>query len=438
MTGEDLCRAYALAREYAYTAVMAPAAGTILSALAEMAEAVGHGRADAREALRVAVEAGAPAVERTREANPMNRAAGVVDAGARGLWLLLDGALAGAEGRSVDESVAQVVARPVAVAAHEVPADVASWAGAYDVQFLVERPSRAAEDLRADMLEFGADCVIVVGDEDAVKVHVHTREPDQIVRIGMTAGRLGDVVVEDLEAMAAEHARATGISVAAPPVPKERTACGVVAVVPGPGFERIVISLGGTPLRGGATMNPSTEMLLEAIRKANADHVVVLPNDRNVIAAAEQAAKLAEDQKVTVVPTRSVPHGMSALVAFDPDGEGPAVARAMGEAAKGAHAIELTRAVRASHVDGQDVRAGEAIALLDGRLVAHGDDELAVLRDAAVQVARVELLTLYVGDKVEPARVAAAKDALREARGDVEVEVVDGGQPHYPFLVAAE
>src|SRR5438094_451892 len=170
-----------------------------------------------------------------------------------------------------------------------------------NVQFLVQSPSRPVAQVREEMLKFGADCVLVVGDEALMKVHVHTLQPDEIIRIGLTAGRIGDVVVEDLDAMTAEHERTTGI-VVAPPARVPAAEVGVVAVVPGEGFAKVARSLGASALRGGPTMNPSTEELLAAIRAANAKNVVILPNDRNVILAAEQAAKVAEVE-VRVVAT---------------------------------------------------------------------------------------------------------------------------------------
>jgi hypothetical protein len=196
-------------------------------------------------------------------------------------------------------------------------------------------------------------------------------------------------------------------------------------------------SLGATPLRGGATMNPSTEELLGAIREANAKHVVVLPNDKNVILAARSAAKLAE-ATVTVIPTRTVAQGMAALVAFDPAKDAEQVAREMREVAERAHGIEVTRAIRTTTIDGQRVREGEAIALLDGRLVAHGEDDVSVLVDAAKKLTEAELFTLYSGADVDASRVQHAAQRLRAACPRVEVEVIDGGQPHYPFIVAAE
>jgi fatty acid kinase len=434
MGNRELRAAINLARRHAHDAVTAPAPGTILTVTVAIEDAAANDSGDLTAMLRRVVDAGAEAVARTRAENPVNKQAGVVDAGAKGLWYLLDGALAALEDRS--PSISAAATRSQTAPARAVATEVSSWAGAYDVQFLVEHPSRRIEDVRAEMTKFGADCVLVVGDESVMKVHVHSLQPDKIVAIGMTAGRLGDVVVEDLDAMTAQHEAVTGIIVE-PPKREAAAAVGVVAVVPGSGFATVARSLGATPLRGGATMNPSTEELLGAIRAANARHVVILPNDKNVILAAQSAAKLA-DVTVTVIPTRTVAQGMAALVAFDATKDAAQVTDEMREVAERAHGIEITRASRTTTVDGQKVREGEMIALLDGRVVAHGDDEAAVLVDAAKRLTDAELFTLYSGADVDPTRVQHAVQRLRAACPRAEVEVIDGGQPHYPFIVAAE
>src|SRR5438105_1073727 len=217
------------------------------------------------------------ALEHARKAD---RKPAAVLAGARGLWLLMDGALAALEGRFVAGPVARA-AKGTASSAAPVHHEVASWAGAYDVQFLITQPSRPVDAIRTEMLEFGADCVLVVGDETVAKVHVHTLRPDQIIRIGTSAGRISDVVVEDLDAMSAEHEATTGIVVAS--LSREVVELAVVAVVAGDGLSRIAAALGAQVVRGGATMNPSTEQILGAVKRANARHVVILPNDKNVI-----------------------------------------------------------------------------------------------------------------------------------------------------------
>jgi dihydroxyacetone kinase-like predicted kinase len=184
-------------------------------------------------------------------------------------------------------------------------------------------------------------------------------------------------------------------------------------------------------------MNPSTEEILAGIREANARHVIVLPNDKNVILAAESAKKLAE-HAVTVIPTRNVGQGMAALVAFDPNKDAETVVAEMREVSERAHGIEVTRAIRTTTIDGQSIREGEAIAILDGRLVAHGEDEVTVLVEAAKRLSETEVFTLYSGADVDATRVEYAAQRLRASCPRASVEVVSGGQSHYPFIVAAE
>ena len=427
----EMRRAVELSRRYAHEAVSAPAPGTMLTLTVAMEDAAAREGSDVLDMLKHIVRESGPAVSRTQLENPTNRAAGVVDAGARGLQLVLEGVLSGFTGEQIPLSHIETVAT-------KTPATSAapSWEGGYDVQFLVQQPSRPIAQIRDEMMKFGADCVLVVGDESLMKVHVHTLQPDEIVRIGLTAGRIGDVVVEDLDAMTAEHERATGI-VVAPSSRGPAALVGVVAVVPGDGFAAVARSLGASPLRGGPTMNPSTEELVDAINAANARTVVILPNDKNVILAAQQAAKIA-GVRVRVVPTKNVAQGMAALVAFDPTKDPDEVARDMAQVAERAHGIEVTRAIRDATIDGERVRQGEAMALLDGRVVAHGEDEVAVLCDAARRLTDAEILTLYSGAGVDEERVQHAVQRLRAACPRVSVEVAHGGQPHYAFIVAAE
>jgi hypothetical protein len=429
----DVRRAAELARKYAYEAVSAPAPGTILTLTVSFEKSAAADAPDVVEMFRRIATDAHGTVKRTRDENPTNRAAGVVDAGARGLQLILEGVLSSFTGKEIPLDRMTPAERP---AGQPAMSEAPSWEGAYDVQFLVQRPSRPITAVREEMLKFGADCVLVVGDESLLKVHVHTLEPDEIIRIGLTAGRIADVVVEDLDAMTAEHERATGIVVAPPPRPPAAEV-GVVAVVPGDGFAAVARSLGASPLRGGPTMNPSTQELLAAITAANAKAVVVLPNDKNVILAAEQAAKVSSTV-VRIVPTRSVAQGMAALVAFDPAKDAASNAKEMGEVADRAHGIEVTRAIRDATIDGERLHQGEAMALLDGRVVAHGDDEVTVLCEAAKRLTDAEIFTLYSGADVDDARVQHAAQRLRVACPRVSVEIAHGGQSHYPFIVAAE
>ena len=440
VSGTDLADAFAHGRELAYQAVSQPVEGTILTAIREMADAAAHGPTeDVGEVLDRAVKAGRAAVAKTPDLLPVLKQAGVVDAGAQGLVYIVEGMADLVSGRvSAIERTADEEAAVVADADQALPsASRGEWG--YDVQFLVPSPRRTVEDLRHDMLQFGLEdpglsCVLVVGDESLVKVHVHTRAPDEILRIGLSAGRVHDVVVEDLDAMVAERERATGITVSSADV--ERRPLAVVCVVAGAGLAEVSRSLGATPLRGGKTANPSVEEVLRAIEAAPGDAVIVLPNDKDIAPASERAAHEAT-KPVRVIPTRSIAQGLASLVAFDAQGDLDAVVAAMSEAARRARTLEITRAARTTTVDGVSVKEGDHMALLDGKCVGAASTSEEALRLGAQAVGRAELCTVYLGAGVNGDHREEASAMLRAAIG-CEVEVVEGGQPHYPYIVSAE
>ena len=430
----ELRDAFARARQNAFDAVDRPADGTMLSLCAEVEERTPTD-GEIVDVLRTAVEVGRDALDKTMEDNPLNRAAGVVDAGAYGVWLLLLGALGAVAGEKVAASITTPrLRRPGAkgAAAVATATEVASWTGGHCVQYLITSPRRRPQDLRHEMIEAGADSVLVVGDESMIKVHAHAAKPETIIAIGESAGAIEDQVIEDFDEMVAEHERATGIVLRSPP-----RQLATIAVVPGDGFAEIARSLHATPLLGGATMNPSVGELLKAIESANAEEVVLLPNDRNVILAAREAAKRTS-AKVDVLETKSVAQGMAALVAFDPMRPRDEVVAAMREAADAAHGIEVTHATRDATIDGIAVRTGDAIALLDGKLVACGADAVDALAVAAGRLEDVGIATLYSGADADAEDVERAAQRLREILPGAEVEVRRGGQPHYRYIVQAE
>lgn len=451
--GAELRDALARARANAFSAVDRPADGTMLSLCAAVDERIADAD-DIAAVLRTALEAGAESLKRTMEDNPLNRAAGVVDAGAYGIWLLLLGALEKVDPRSASRVRMPELRRPGAapVGVGAAAGGVASWTGGHCVQYLVTSPTRKPEELRREMVEAGADSVLVVGDSAMIKVHAHAARPETITAIGESAGALEDLVVEDFDSMVAEHERATGIVLRSPPRP-----LAAVAVVPGEGFAEIVRSFYVTPLRGGPTMNPSVGEIVDAIRGANAEVVVVLPNDRNVILAAREAARIA-GSRVEVLETAGVAQGMAALVPFDPMAGAAAsssrqgvdaVVRHMREAARDAHGIEVTYATRDTTIGDVAVAQGEAIALVDGKLAARAPSAIEVLDRAAHCLLelpggedgerfRPELVALYAGADVSDDDAEQAADRLRATLAGAEVEVRRGGQPHYPFIVQAE
>lgn len=435
--GEELVEAFQHGRQLAYGAISKPVEGTILTAISAMAEALLDGPGEKEGALLdAAVAAGREATRRTPELLPVLKRAGVVDAGALGLVYVIEGIADLANGRDVplasDEHADVSVAPAPAAATGE-----RSWG--YDVQYLLLAPTRDVADLRAEMERFGLEdpslsCVLVVGDETAVKVHVHTERPDEILRVGLSAGPLRDIVVENLDAMALEQEGRTGVSVTQADI--EVRPLAAVAVVPGPGLARIFRGIGGHPLDGGPTRNPSVEELLDAIARAPGESVLLLPNDKNVLMAAERAA--AEAAKPTrVVPTRNVSQGYAALLALEEHGDLAAVAEKMAGRAAEARSLEVTRASRDASLDDTAVREGQYMALLDGRCVAVAATAEDALEAGARAAGAAEIASIYVGADVEEARSREAAGRLRAVLG-CEVEVEDGGQPHYPYIVSLE
>lgn len=430
--GADEVRdAFARARKNAYAAVDKPASGTMLS-LCDAVQRPAADEDDIGSVLRRAVEEGARALERTMEDNPMNSAAGVVDAGAYGIWLLLAGALG-----AVDPDAAIPSPRLRRAGSTRVDAaatEVAAWTGGHCVQYLVAAPTRRAEDLRREILDAGADSVLVVGDDALIKVHAHAAKPETVISVGESAGSVEDLVIEDFDDMVAEHERSTGIVLRSPPRP-----LAAIAVVPGAGAAEIVRSLYAIALRGGPGKDPSVGELLSAISQANAETVVLLPNDRNVILAAREAAKAVEAPvRAEVVETANLAQGMAALVAFDPMRPAGEVVERMRAAAAEAHGIEVTRATRDATIDGMRVSAGDAIAILDGKLTSRGADELAALEEAARHLRDISIATVYAGADASDRDAEAAAERLRAALPGAEVEVRRGDQPLYPYIVQAE
>jgi DAK2 domain fusion protein YloV len=433
----ELVKTFVEAKERAYQAVSNPVEGTILTAIRFMAEAV-SGR-EVEQPLAIldrAVEAGRDATARTPEMLPVLKHAGVVDAGAQGLVYVVEGIADLLGGRvAPEEREALLAAEPAAIPEAVAASGGGSWG--YDVQFLVPSPTRPYTELREEMNRFGLDdpslgCVLVVGDESVIKVHVHTAQPHEIIRIGLSAGPLRDVVVENLDAMAVEHERATGIVVTQQDV--EIRPLAAVAVVPGPGLAAVCRSLGAIALQAEA--KPSVEELIRAIEEAPGQAVVLLPNDKDVIPAAQAAAR-ETTKPVRVIPTRKVTQGIAALMGFDAQGELDEVAGAMEESAKAARTLEVVCASRDATVDGIKVRAGDQMALVDGKCVGTAATAEEALTMAARSVGRAELCTLYTGADVTETNAQDASERLRASLG-CQVEVVSGGQRHYPYVVSTE
>ncbi|HEV8575036.1 MAG TPA: DAK2 domain-containing protein [Dehalococcoidia bacterium] len=437
VTPQSLTAGLEQASQSAYKAVTKPAEGTILTVIREVSEAVTVREGDDICALlQTAVEAAKESVERTPSLLPVLAEAGVVDAGGLGLSVLLEGMLRHARGESLEAAtVTETVEQEWLEATGARHLTEESLYG-YCTEVLVSGSNLDAESIRDRVMQLG-DSVIVVGDRDLVRVHVHTDDPGATLSLGTGAGQLVQVKVDNIrrqaERFVAMHEEMRGDDGSPPSL-------SVVAVVAGDGMARIFESVGCTRVvSGGPTMNPSTRDIVEAVDACPAGDVAVLPNDKNIILAAQQAKELTE-KRLHVVGTRSMPQGIAALLAINPsETDAAANVRAMEEAGETVRTIEVTRAVRSTTLAGVRVNEGEVIAIVDDELkLAAASSEEAIMQSLEGLSGEGSLVTLYYGaDTAETSAEAVARN-IRDRFSSYEVEVVPGGQPHYDYIVSVE
>ncbi|MEA3309137.1 MAG: DAK2 domain-containing protein [Chloroflexota bacterium] len=451
-----LAAAFRAASDTAYKGVVKPVEGTILTVIRETAtemELVARDAIDMREFFERLVHAAQASESRTPSLLAVLREAGVVDAGGQGLVVIFEGMWHSVMGTEMaeDERLSQVVDLSTAGQldvdhGHEhIHFDSAY---PYDVQFIIRGQDMDVTSIRAGIEALG-DCPLVVGDSQTIKVHVHVPDPGIPISYGIEQGSLRDVVVENMQAQYQEFIAGrtappvvgpVKVITAPPAVNLAPQDIGVVAVAAGEGMVQIFQSLGAAAVvQGGQTMNPSTADIIAALDQLPTDKSIVLPNNKNIFMAAEQAAKMSE-KEVAVVPTRSMVQGVGALLFINPQATLAENATAMGEAAQEIVAGEVTQAVRSATIDGVEVQEGDAIGLLDGKMIAAGKSfeevvsRLLVLADIESR----ELITLYFGDQVTAASAESLTTALRSEYPELEFEVISGGQPHYPYLLSIE
>ena len=450
ITTRDLAEALRRGSDAAYQAVPSPVEGTILtvardsSSAAEVAAAETH---DLRAMLAAVVRHADESVNRTPEMLPILKKAGVVDSGGKGFFYLLEGmyrSLTGQPVQPIDDATftADEEAREAALARkgnRELPA--IQWG--FDVQFLIEHPNKAVATIAADIAAMG-ECPLVEGDEKLVKVHVHVFDPGVPLSYGVATGFITDVVVENMDDMAASGPLSAAQVEAAAELVDDQI--GLVAVVPGHGFGEIFRNLGANAVvEGGQSMNPSVAELAQAVRSVPIRRVVLLPNNSNILMAAQQTAKLvAKDEdprQVIVVPARSMPQGIAALTAFDPAVENMSellagMTQAMGAVQTG----EVTQAVRTAEVDGIHVHQGDLIGLHNDKLVSCGSSlqELTLELLAKMGAADADLISIYYGDFVAAAAAQDFAEIVRSEYPSSDVELAYGGQPHYHYILSTE
>ena len=442
--GPAFARGLASATDGAYSAVGRPVEGTILTVVREAAEAAADaaaaGGATLTGVLEAALARGSAALQRTPELLDVLRRAGVVDAGGTGFLLLLDAALCVVSARPLPEPPDAAVPGPDLVAAGEHPAGEEGVADLrYEVMFLLEADEAAVDTFRDSWAGVG-DSIVVVGGDGLWNCHIHTDDVGAAIEAGIDAGRPRQIRVTDL---AGEVEEERWVREASPGHAEDDAVAAVtevVAVASGDGLRALFEAHGaGWVVSGGQSMNPSTAELLKAVETCRADQVVILPNNANIVAVAEQVDRLSA-KTVRVVPTTDINSGLAALVAFDPRHDVEENARAMASATEGLIAGEVTRAVRAFGSGTGHITEGDWIGLGPAGIEASAGE----VADAAIGLLDVlvgdgaELVTLIEGEEARAEDTGRITAWLAEHRPDVEVEVHDGGQPLYPYLVGIE
>ena len=450
--GRDFARALDGASAMAYKAVMKPVEGTMLSVIrgaAERAERATARTPSLPAALDAAVTGATDALAITPEQLPILKQAGVVDAGGRGVVLILQALRDYARGEDhATETTIVSASAPLGASMaflDKVEELHEEDTFGYCTNFMIFGQGIDFDHVREEIAARGTSAVIV-GDDTMVKVHIHTEHPGELLEYALGLGSLDQIKIDNMNlqtetleeerAGARVNANGQGQFTAAPRETKQV----ILAVASGEGVSEALRSMGATAIiPGGQTMNPSTEEMLAAVNGAGADDILLLPNNKNILMAAQQVPLLT-DKQVRIVPTRSIAQGLASLAAYNDEASLDANVQAMTEAARHVTTIELTRSVRDVVLRGVDVRSGQMIGLLDEELVAAGDDERDVLRQTIDHgdVAGAELVTVFCGEGVDDQETEDVQATLADLMPDAEIEIHPGDQPHYRFIISVE
>ncbi len=442
ITGGDLVKGLLQASKVAYKGLSNPVEGTILTVMREAAAAAqahaDNAGDDVVSVWEVTVDAARESVANTPTLLPVLRESGVVDAGGQGLYTIFEGALHYLKGEAeqlklrkpwlVASSVPLVAKAPQMVGAEAMP----EVPYGYCTNFVIKGHGLNPDKLR-ERLEKRGQSVIVIGDNSAVRVHIHTLDPGEIMHYVVSQGTLHEIAINNMDEQYREFLE----------MQKERMPAvdiAIVAVVVGDGLSNVFTSLGTTAIvPGGQTMNPSTKDLLQAVEAVPSEKVVILPNNKNIVLTAGQVQSLT-NKKVEVVPAKTIPQGVAALLAFDYEADLETNVQNMDEAIKAIKSIEITRAIRSTRLGGFDIKKKQAIGFLDGDLVAVSDKPEDVLGEvlARVNLGEAEVITIYYGADTTPADTEQVVAGIREKYPKLQVEVIKGGQPHYNYMVSVE
>ena len=451
-----IAAAFKRAVETAYKAVMKPKEGTILTVakgMADMALEAANTGLEMEQYFRVIIERGDLVLSQTPEMLPVLKQAGVVDSGGQGLMQVMKGAFDAYLGKELDFDAAPApkAASSGAGAAANVE-DLGEITFGYCTEFIVNlehelEPSQVAE-FKAYLESLG-DSIVLVADEELVKVHVHTNDPGLAIQKGLSYGSLSRMKIDNMREEHEERLIAQASKVAAEQKAAEEEALkdqprkpyGFIAVSIGEGINEIFKELNVDHLiSGGQTMNPSTEDMLNAIEKLNADTIYILPNNKNIILAAEQAARMTEDKQIVVVPAKTVPQGITALINFSPDMSPEENLEVMKEEISRVKTGEVTYAVRDTSLNGFEIHEGDIMGIGDSGILANGKDIEEVTLQMIEEMVDDEscVISIYYGQDVAANTAEALEGKIQALYPDLDVEVHTGGQPIYYYLVSVE
>ncbi len=448
LNAQDLADAFAGGVETAYNAVMKPVEGTILTVARKAAKAglkSAKTTTDTLEVMTSVVDAAKVALKKTPDQLPVLKQVGVVDSGGQGLTFLYEGFRAGLAGEQADENYVpddnemSEMVNAVDAQTQLNPDDIVYG---YCTEMMVGLGQNGAtkkfdyDAFRNYLADYG-DSLLVIADDEVVKVHVHTEHPGAVFRYGAQFGSLDKIKIDN---MRLQHQSIIERDNAEAEAAKPLADFGVVAIASGDGLAKLFKSLGVTyVLSGGQTMNPSTNDILEAIKQAHAKRVIVLPNNGNIFMAADAAAKEASVD-VAVVKSKTVNQGLTSLLEYNPERSLAENAAAMTEALGNVVSGEITQSIRDSNIGGLAIHNGDWIGLIDGDIKVDGQDRQQTTVDTieAMLDEDAEIITLIVGTEGSEAEAEAIEAAILNAHDDLEVEIHDGGQPLYPYLISVE
>ena len=454
MSNEDLIRSLSMAAKIAYQGVLKPVEGTILTVSRKAAKRAGDLQDidDIDELLKKVIESTHKALNKTPDQLPQLKEAGVVDAGGQGYLTILEGMREGLTGK-IEVKEEKVVKK-------EVSEEEVDLKYAYCTQTLINVKDKSVEidDIKNDIEQFG-DSLMVVGDEEIIKIHIHTNHPGIILEYALKIGSLKDIKIDNMKLQNAEMREKHEMKqkeeyeemkeqstedydeklIVNSKVKDLNRQTAIIAVAKGKGIKNILMELGvDLIIDGGQSMNPSINDFVDAIEKIEQDRIIVLPNNKNIISAAQQASSLS-DKNISIVETKAIPQAIAALLVFNDQDDLDNIKQNMEVEIKKVKTIEITYAVKNSKVNGYDIKENDVLGLVNGTIKAVGSNELDVIEEIIESDWEDEdLITIYYGDGASEDDAEKIKNKFTDKSSDAEIEIYKGGQPLYPYIISLE